>query len=1107
MHIILCLVLFSHSFSQICGDGILSVLNEECDGVEHCTDDCLCEEGYSPIRGENICEPICLIDGCSVGCVSPNECLICNNIGYLDDCHSCDDGYFSNGYLHCQEIDNYDVKTCAEMINNSNIEINDNYVTTTIQINPKQWELTPVQCSPISLKDTPYLLGEWFSLTMDFDGYIAIETDKHYTITEINYNELNEIPTGNETVLTIQKSCSNNISIADECLFSNINVAHYIYSSRIICPTIKQLYLFVHSTVDNFTTTFDLHIKRIVHPCSYTYEEISWNDLARFGFTTTISSIDCVLSDSACVKQSQLGKWFHLYGAKRTVIMETSNSENEYSTSIHLIETDLVEDYSNSTCGISNNSQCVSYSYGCTEEKCGPNYKINTKMFTLSANKTYFIFVSFQTTRISTVDFSISIACPFNCNSHGICTEDGCLCHSGYTNKGGTCSTCGNGVLDEGEQCDLSANNYLINDLRCDENTCMCLYGNVPITINNITKCAPPTCGNGKVDDYEECDGGIGCSFCYCEEGYVSYVTPRKGCLSDKCGNGRLDKNEECDGGKHCFECECDDGYYPIGELRCGVVSVLFTRCVGGIFFYVSYFFTWCCIFSVVWLRYHFLEKEIKKEQQKLENFLPFITKTIIKFDKRNTHFIDVTLDNPYFSFTSSNIDFGVDVVINQPNKTQIFLTNKHKDSLKFTFHGRETFKYDLMFVPVTGSIHNGQTIEITAIIVIKCTTVLTEKIPVTISFRHLNESFANFVDSDQTTSSHTEMSKQKKNIKKSRKKFHLYLTLLAESELSNYIDYDSLDISYPAIGGGTFANVFKAVWRSTDVAVKILKTGIMEMDNLRDCFTKELEVMEKTHHPCIIKLIGSSVTESNLCLVMEYFPLGNVREFYKQNKMEDFLKARMIENISSAMEYLHSKQIMHYDLKPDNVLVVSSNPNEQVVCKISDFGTAQAFVHLPTNSLKNIGTPIYMAPEVYKNGTPSFKSDVFSFALCVLEICKSNDIYTENEFPGPTDVFNFINSGQRPKIPDGCMFKDIIQSCWCTNPHDRLTFKEVSSKVSSIVKYIQLSHWQNDSIYIEKKSSSPANLKITDKNSKIVVNQHYNITPRSSFITSDKNK
>lgn len=120
---------------------------------------------------------------------------------------------------------------------------------------------------------------------------------------------------------------------------------------------------------------------------------------------------------------------------------------------------------------------------------------------------------------------------------------------------------CGNGSLENGEECD--------GGIGCTG--CICDAGFEP-TVPASLDCQP-ICNNGNLDPGEECDGGLGCTDCLCDANFEPTVPPSLDC-QPTCGNGIPDPGEECDGGVACTDCACDAGFEPIvpASLDCQAI-------------------------------------------------------------------------------------------------------------------------------------------------------------------------------------------------------------------------------------------------------------------------------------------------------------------------------------------------------------------------------------------------------------------------------------------------------------------------------------------------------------------------------------------------------
>ncbi|XP_062127033.1 putative mitogen-activated protein kinase kinase kinase 7-like [Drosophila sulfurigaster albostrigata] len=164
-------------------------------------------------------------------------------------------------------------------------------------------------------------------------------------------------------------------------------------------------------------------------------------------------------------------------------------------------------------------------------------------------------------------------------------------------------------------------------------------------------------------------------------------------------------------------------------------------------------------------------------------------------------------------------------------------------------------------------------------------------------------------------------------------------------------------------IGRGSFGEVRKGIWRihgqETDIAVKI--TTYNEKETIKKVH-REVENLRKCIHPNIIKLYGVSKSRDNRdCLILEYADCGSLYEFLHCTKREASFNEKIdwMLQCAKGIEYLHTKNIAHRDLKTQNLLLF----NEYRTLKICDFGTVKELV---TNNTQDVGTVCYMAPEVY---------------------------------------------------------------------------------------------------------------------------------------------
>jgi NIMA (never in mitosis gene a)-related kinase len=191
-------------------------------------------------------------------------------------------------------------------------------------------------------------------------------------------------------------------------------------------------------------------------------------------------------------------------------------------------------------------------------------------------------------------------------------------------------------------------------------------------------------------------------------------------------------------------------------------------------------------------------------------------------------------------------------------------------------------------------------------------------------------------------------------------------------------------------LGSGHFGDVYLAKDGGRCYAVK--KVVNTEQDTAK----QEIRILRSVDHPRIIKYHDHYMERKVLCIVLEYADKGTFEKQVKANlSKEEWCVWRFIGHMSNALNYLHARnpQILHHDLKPDNILGVNKpagggESGHKISCKLSDFGIAK-LLNKPAQEeyygADAPGVPTYMGPEVFRDfESYSAASDMWSLG-CVI--------------------------------------------------------------------------------------------------------------------------
>ncbi|KAL6040585.1 protein kinase [Balamuthia mandrillaris] len=269
-----------------------------------------------------------------------------------------------------------------------------------------------------------------------------------------------------------------------------------------------------------------------------------------------------------------------------------------------------------------------------------------------------------------------------------------------------------------------------------------------------------------------------------------------------------------------------------------------------------------------------------------------------------------------------------------------------------------------------------------------------------------------------------------------------LLSSVSVEPTVRNWIiDYNELRM-LEFLGGGAGGEVWKAVYKDSVVAVKKLRSMLIDSPQDLADFCKEMRIISSLRHENVVSFYGACVVPPNISIVSEYLPRKSLRTVIDDDRLDLSLSVRMgmMIEMCKALRFVHANNIIHRDLKPEN-LMIGSHFN----LKVGDFGsgTISPFAADTKKSgflLSIAGSTMYMAPEVYQRKY-TFSADVFSAGIILWEVFTMTHIWNCG-----VSRDELLDDQLRPSIPEDCppVLAKIIARAWDHNPKARPNFAEI---------------------------------------------------------------
>jgi formylglycine-generating enzyme required for sulfatase activity/serine/threonine protein kinase len=220
-------------------------------------------------------------------------------------------------------------------------------------------------------------------------------------------------------------------------------------------------------------------------------------------------------------------------------------------------------------------------------------------------------------------------------------------------------------------------------------------------------------------------------------------------------------------------------------------------------------------------------------------------------------------------------------------------------------------------------------------------------------------------------------------------------------------------------LGQGGYGIVYrvKDTILNVERALKVLHSVLLADPTFIERFKREAQIMARLDHPHVVPVHDMDQISEHVYISMRYVAGGSLKEILKQQGRLSFGRALEItKQIASALEYAYNQpeKLIHRDIKPSNILFEKDGS-----VRLSDFGFAKALSSADSISLSAsggmIGTPNYMAPEIWRGKGATAATDVYSLA-CVFYEMITGEMLFPGESPPEIMTHHMLDGAQFPK-------------------------------------------------------------------------------------------
>ncbi|XP_047451164.1 serine/threonine-protein kinase Nek3 [Mugil cephalus] len=253
-------------------------------------------------------------------------------------------------------------------------------------------------------------------------------------------------------------------------------------------------------------------------------------------------------------------------------------------------------------------------------------------------------------------------------------------------------------------------------------------------------------------------------------------------------------------------------------------------------------------------------------------------------------------------------------------------------------------------------------------------------------------------------------------------------------------------------IGEGSFGRAVLVRCKDSQEQYVVKEIQLPKNQSKLENSRREAVLLSRMKHPHIVAFRETFEADDLLCIVMEYCSGGDLLQRIRQQKSTQFCVENILRwfaQMCAGAKHIHDKRVLHRDLKSKNIFLTDNG-----TIKLGDFGSACILNSSQAHAHTYVGTPYYVAPEIWDNKPYNNKSDVWSLGCVLYELCTLRHPF---QAPSWKSLILKVCRGAYPPLPGHLPYElqHLVKQMFKTNPKDRPSLHTIlnSHRASRLIR------------------------------------------------------